>query len=117
MERGLGGEVRIFILQSFFMYQYSSPAKAIDDLRKRGYTQDFNLEENCLVCNAQTFNPDAFEIHEVYRFEGPSDPADESVVYGIESNTGLKGILVDGYGYSSTARSEAIIRKLKVHAQ
>lgn len=99
------------------MYQYSSPSLAIDDLRKRGYTEDFNLEENCLVCNSGRYNPDEFEIHEVYRFEGPSDPADESVVYGIESNNGRKGVLVDGYGYSSTARSEAIVRKLKVHAQ
>lgn len=99
------------------MYQYSSPSLAIDDLRKRGYIQDFNLEENCLVCNAQKFNPNEFEIHEVYRFEGPSDPADESVVYGIAGNDGTKGILVDGYGYSSTARSEAIVQKLKVHAQ
>lgn len=98
------------------MYQYASPANAMEDLRKRGYTVDFNLDENCLVCNAQRFNPDQFEIHEVYRFEGASDPGDESVVYGIESNDGQKGILVDGYGYSSTARSEAILRKLKIHA-
>lgn len=99
------------------MYQYNSPSLAINDLRKRGYTEDFNLEENCLVCNAQRFSPNDFTIHEVYRFEGPSDPADESVVYGIESNNGLKGILVDGYGYSSTARNEAIVRKLKMDAQ
>jgi hypothetical protein len=98
------------------MYQYNSPVKAIEDLRKRGYTEDFNLEENCIVCNAQKFSPDDFTIQEVYRFEGPSDPADESVVYGIESNNGLKGILVDGYGYSSTARSEAIVRKLSIDA-
>ena len=99
------------------MYQYSSPSIAIEDLRKRGYTQDFNLEENCLVCKTGRFNPDEFEIREVYRFEGPSDPADESVVYGIESHNGLKGVLVDGYGYSSSPRSEAIVQKLKMHAQ
>ena len=98
------------------MYQYASPVKAIEDLRSRGYTQDFNLEENALVCNAQKLNPDQFEIHEVYSFEGASDPGDESVVYGIESHDGQKGILVDGYGYSSTARSEAILKKLTVHA-
>ena len=98
------------------MYQYASPSLAIEDLRKRGYTQDFNLDEACLVCNAQKFNPDQFDIHEVYRFEGASDPGDESVVYGIESNNGVKGVLVDGYGYSSTARSEAILKKLTIHA-
>ena len=98
------------------MYQYDSPSHAIDHLRERGYKEDFNLAENCLVCNAQKFNPDEFEITEVYRFEGDSDPADESVVYGIESNNGLKGILVDGYGYSSAPMNEAIIQKLKMAA-
>lgn len=99
------------------MYQNSSPSQAINDLRKRGYTEDFNLDENCLVCNRNRFNPEEFEIHEVYRFEGPSDPADEAVVYGIEGNGGLKGVLVDGYGYSSSARSEAIVQKLNVKAR
>lgn len=99
------------------MYQYASPVKAIEDLRQRGYTQDFNLEENCLVCNTQRYNPDEFEITEVYRFEGASDPGDESVVYGIQSRDGQKGVLVDGYGYSSTPRSEAILRKLQMHTK
>ncbi len=98
------------------MYQYASPSVAMEDLRKRGYTLDFNLDESGIVCNAQRFGADDFEIHEVYRFEGASDPGDESVVYGIESKDGQKGVLVDGYGYSSTTRSEAIVKKLKVHA-
>ncbi|GAA4752208.1 phosphoribosylpyrophosphate synthetase [Flavisolibacter ginsenosidimutans] len=98
------------------MYQYTSPSHAIDDLRKRGFTTDFNLDENCLVCGEQQFNADQFEIHEVYRFEGASDPGDESVVYGIESNNGVKGVLVDGYGYSSSPKNAAIIQKLKIHA-
>ena len=98
------------------MYQYQSPVNAINDLRKRGYTEDFNLAENCIVCNTNKFNADEFEIHEVYRFEGRSDPADESVVYGIESKTGLKGILVNGYGYSSEPMGEEIARKLRIDA-
>ena len=98
------------------MYQYDSIAHAIDELRKRGYTEDFNLEENCLICNQQQFNSDDFEIREVIRFEGDSDPADEAVVYGIESRNGLKGILVNGYGYSSESMGDEIARKLSIHA-
>jgi hypothetical protein len=98
------------------MYQYDSPSHAIDELRKRGFTEDFNLEENCLVCNAQKFNPNEFEITEVYRFEGNSDPADEAIVYGIESHNGTKGVLVNGYGYSSEPMGEAIAKKLSMHA-
>ena len=98
------------------MYQYDSPAGAIDDLKKRGYTIDFNLNENCIVCADMRFNADEFEIKEVYRFEGDSDPADEAIVLGIESTNGTKGILVNGYGYSSEPMGEEIERKLKMHA-
>jgi hypothetical protein len=98
------------------MYQYDSVAHAIEELRKKGYTEDFNLQENCLVCNARKFNADDFEITEVVRFEGDSDPGDEAVVYGIESTTGLKGILVNGYGYSSEPMGEEIAQKLKMKA-
>src|SRR5687768_4259417 len=98
------------------MYHYESVSVAINDLRQRGYTEDFNLQENCLVCNQHKFNADEFEIHEVYRFEGNTDPADEAVVYGIESVNGLKGILVDGYGYSSQEMPQAIARKLRINA-
>ena len=98
------------------MYQYASPSQAINDLRNRGYDKDFNLEENCLVCNNQKFKGDEFEVREVYRFEGNSDPADESIVLGIESNNGLKGVFVSAYGYASGAMDEAIMHKLKMHA-
>ena len=98
------------------MYQYDSVAHAIDELKKKGYTEDFNLQENCIVCNAQRFNPDDFEIKEVIRFEGNSDPGDEAIVYGIESSNGLKGVLVNGYGYSSEPMGEAIAKKLSIDA-
>jgi hypothetical protein len=98
------------------MYQYDSPVHAIEDLRQRGYSEDFNLKDNCIVCNSKKFNPDEFEIKEVYRFEGNSDPGDESIVLGIESSKGIKGILVNGYGYSSEPMGDEIERKLKMHA-
>lgn len=97
------------------MYHYESPAQAIEELRKRGYDQDFNLEENCIVCDQQKFKGDEFEITEVYRFEGNSDPADESIILGIQSNNGFKGILVSAYGYASEAMNEEIMHKLKMH--
>lgn len=98
------------------MYQYDSPVHAIEELKKRGFTEDFNLRDNCIVCNDQKFNVDQFEIKEVYRFEGDSDPGDEAIVLGIESSNGIKGILVNGYGYSSEPMSDEIERKLKMHA-
>jgi hypothetical protein len=98
------------------MYQYDSPVHAIEELKKRGFTEDFNLKDNCIICNDQKFGADEFEIKEVYRFEGDSDPGDEAIVLGIESSNGIKGILVNGYGYSSEPMGDEIERKLKMHA-
>ena len=98
------------------MYTYDTVTEAVSGLKKRGYTIDFNLEYDCITCHTTplSLKPNEFEITEVYRFEGNSDPADEAVVYAIESKHGEKGILVDGFGPSSDAASETLIEKLVV---
>ena len=97
------------------MYAYDTVTEAIKGLRERGYTKDFNLKENCIVCHEGKFNPDDFEITEVYRFEGESDPGDEAVVYAIQSNNGMKGVLVNGYGISADALNSEMAKKLNIH--
>ena len=98
------------------MYTYDTVTEAVSGLKKRGYTIDFNREYDCITCHTTplSLKPNEFEITEVYRFEGNSDPADEAVVYAIESKHGEKGILVDGFGPSSDAASETLIEKLVV---
>lgn len=91
---------------------YSNVKDALDKLNSEGYTVDFNLEENCIVCNADRFNPDEFDIKEVYRYEGESNPDDEATVYAIESKSGLKGVLVTSYGAYSDNMSDEILQKL-----
>lgn len=98
------------------MYTYDTVSAAINDLKKRGYTIDFNLDENCIVFDEDKFEPEDFEIVEVYRFEGDSDPADEAVVYAIESNKGHKGVLVNGYGPSAESIGSEMAKKLHIHS-
>ncbi|MEP6466577.1 MAG: hypothetical protein ABJB05_09735 [Parafilimonas sp.] len=94
---------------------YATVSTAIEELRKQGYEHDFNIEENNLVCNKGKFDKDNFEVMDVYRYEGNSDPADEAVVYAIQSSTGLKGILVTGYGASADGSSSEMLKKLSDH--
>lgn len=96
------------------MYSYDTLSEAVNDLRKRGFTVDFNLQENCLVCHSDKFDIEDFEVAEVYRFEGNTDPADEAIVFGIESKTGIKGVLVSGYGVSAEGMSAEMARKLSL---
>jgi len=97
------------------MAVYETVSEAVNGLKQRGYTLDFNLQENCIVCHSDKFNPDEFEITEVHRFEGNTDPSDQAVVYAIESVIGLKGVLVNGYGISADTMSAEIARKLSFH--
>jgi hypothetical protein len=94
---------------------YGTVSEAITKLREQGFTTDFNLEENCLICQTGKFEPHEFEIVDVYRYEGDSDPGDEAAVYAIQSASGVKGILVAGYGMSSDTYSTEILRKLSMH--
>lgn len=96
------------------MYIYDTVAEAVNGLKKRGYSIDFNLEAGRIFCPQPkvALTPTDFEITEFYRFEGPSDPADEAVVYAIESRDGHKGVLVTGFGISAEGVGEEMVEKL-----
>lgn len=96
------------------MYSYDTVSEAVNGLKARGFGVDFNLEENCLICHAGKLDVNDFEITEVYRFEGNSDPSDEAVVYAIESINGMKGVLVNGYGISADIMSSDMAKKLTI---
>jgi hypothetical protein len=92
---------------------YGTVSEAIKAFKENGFTLDFNLAENCLVCNGEKILPDDLEIVDLFRYEGNSDPADEAAVYAIQSKSNQKGILVTGYGASSDSMSEELLSKLK----
>ena len=97
------------------MYSYDTLSEAVNDLKKRGFDLDFNLHENCLVCHGDKYDVNDFEITEVYRFEGNTDPSDEAIVYAIESVNGKKGVLVNGYGISADVMNAEMAKKLSIH--
>ena len=99
------------------MFNYDTVTEAVEDLRQRGYTIDFNLEADRICCDKTplALAPSEFEITEVYRFEGNSDPADEAIVFAIESKKGQKGVLVNGFGISADKMGAEMIKKLSVH--
>jgi hypothetical protein len=98
------------------MKSYNSVTEAINDLRKRGYTEDFNLQAHCVECASKQvqWDPENFNIDEYYRFEGMSNTDDNSIVFAISSKDGVKGVLVDAYGVYAENLTEPMIRKLTV---
>ena len=99
------------------MKNYTTLSDVTNDLKKRGYNVDLNLKASCIDCPSHNleFYPEDFTIDEFYRFEGMSNPSDNSIVFAISSNSGIKGILVDAYGVYAESLSDAMIRKLKIH--
>jgi len=98
------------------MEAFETVTETLDYLRRQGYTEDFNLNNDCIECGEgiHKITGDEFTIDKVYRFEGNSDPADESIVYAISSDKyNLKGVLVNGYGISTDALTDEMIEKLK----
>ncbi len=97
---------------------YGTLSETINGLKKDGYTLDFNISKELVVCNNpnMALSPDDFEIDKVYRFEGETNPEDQSVLYAISSpKFNVKGVLVNGYGISSDEETDALISKLRTH--
>ncbi len=101
------------------MNQYDTVVSALDDLKKRGYVLDFNIDFDKIKClqNDRCLNPWEFEITEVYRFEGDTNPSDEDVVYAVESKDGaMKGVITSAFGLYADSASTEMISKLQMHS-
>ncbi|MBS1512291.1 MAG: phosphoribosylpyrophosphate synthetase [Bacteroidetes bacterium] len=100
------------------MPSYDTLTDALNDLKQRGFTIDFNIAFDKLVCTSNTtvLNPNEFEIVEVYRFEGNTNPADEEVVYAIAAKEGdRKGTLISAFGIYAADISTELLKKLTIH--
>jgi hypothetical protein len=79
----------------------STVTEALDQLAREGYEDDLHLGAEGLSCSScGTDHPtDLVEVDRVFRFEGPSDPADEAIVLGLRCPAcGAKGSLVSAFG-------------------
>ena len=91
--------------------------ETLEDLKAKGFTYDFNLTAHVLEVHNEdgiclSLSPEDFNIVDIFRFEGMSNPSDTSILYAIESNSGLKGTLVSSYGVYADAMSNEMIKKL-----
>lgn len=99
------------------MESYDTVTGTLTALKERGYTINFNIAFDKLICSEKKncLSPGEFEIVEIYRFEGNSNPADEDVVYAIESKDGkLKGVITSAFGIYADAASAEMIKKLTI---
>jgi len=78
--------------------------EAVALLRAGDYSADVELDGGgftCPVCGA-AHRLEQGVVERMYRFEGPSDPADEAIVLGVRCATcGRRGVLVSAFGPSA----------------
>ena len=79
-----------------------------------GYPGQFVVSQDSVVCETcgTRSEPEQLAIHEVFRFEGMSDPDDESVLFALEGPCGHRGTLVAAYGPDTSADEAAVLRRL-----
>jgi len=97
------------------MITYNNLVEATNDLMKRGYTANLSLEGDTIDDKEHNIHmtADDFVIDEFYRFEGPSNPSDMSIVYAVTSpKYNIKGVLINAYGTYANSSSSAIQAKL-----
>lgn len=100
------------------MENYDTVVAALAGLKAKGYTLDFNIAFDKIICNENglCLNPSEFKIMETYRFEGDTNPDDEDIVYAIESKDGkVKGSMTSAYGVYADSISNEMIQKLSTH--
>ncbi len=91
----------------------STLEETVEALNRRGFTGHFGVTADGLrdFGTGVTFRATEVRICDCFRVEESSDPGDMAVVYVIESETGVRGTLIDAFGvYSDPAITEFTTR-------
>lgn len=94
-------------------FHYGTVAEALDQFKKQGFSTDFRLEHEGIAWNGGMYMPEELKIVDIYRYEGDSDPDEESSVYALVSREGVKGTLVTGYGISSETSYQQLLERIE----
>jgi hypothetical protein len=87
----------------------------VNKVVKKGYTDSFSVKNMRLYSPVKNryYEPDQICVINFYRFEGDSDPGDESILYVIEAADGQKGTLLDAYGHYGDEKLNAFMKQVE----
>ncbi len=96
------------------MESMSTLSQVMNKLLEKGYNKNLEfINGGIKASDGSQYTFADFKVDKVYRFEGMSNPDDNSILYSISTLTGLPiGVIVDGYGISSVNTPPAFIEKL-----
>ena len=90
-------------------------ASCLNKLVLDGFEEDFKVKAEglCGLHQNKCYQPEEVQIINFFRFEGASDPADNSILYAIEANDGTKGTLTDAYGPYGDEEVDKFIKQVE----
>jgi hypothetical protein len=90
-------------------------SEAIARLRGKGFEHDYSASVTgnlrCGECGAE-IDPNLMKIEEIVRFEGISDPGDESILFALSGTCGHSGLYSAPYGSDATPEDAAVVAAL-----
>lgn len=94
--------------------EFDSLTEASNYLTQHGFPDNFQTKENCFHANYSNkdYEPNELKIKETYRFEGMTNPSDQSVLFAIEAKDGTKGTLLISYS-AKHGQNMDLIKKLE----
>ena len=90
---------------------------AMRELLAAGWREQFSVHEGGLRCDGCSCWAAAEDVtvDEVYRFEGTSDPGDESILFAISMPCGHRGTLPAAYGKDTDPDVADVVTRLRLH--
>ncbi|MGD1842712.1 MAG: hypothetical protein ACFB0B_17720 [Thermonemataceae bacterium] len=85
-----------------------SLSQVMNQLKEEGYEASFDYKEGKLVDqHGQSYQANELIITQTHRFEGFSNPSDNTILYVLEAEDGNKGLYVASYSiYESEEEGE-----------
>lgn len=94
--------------------QMTTLSEVLNKLEERGQANEFRITEKGLTLDeTKFFQPSELKIIKTYRFEGDSNPDDESILFLIETLEKGVGYIIDAYGVYSNVEPEKYIQFIR----
>lgn len=89
--------------------------QCVNKMVREGYTDSYKVTDRGLLSDRsnKVYRPEEVKVINFYRFEGQSDPADNTILYVIETADLRKGTLIDAYGPYSDAKVNAFMSEVE----
>ncbi|MEO5911143.1 MAG: phosphoribosylpyrophosphate synthetase [Pelobium sp.] len=95
---------------------FETLSEAMNGLKEKGFTYEFDYKDSCLVegSGGKEFNANQLKVVEIHRFEGMSNPDDNTILYAIDCSDGSKGLVVDAYGMYADPDKTAFMSDIEI---